>query len=207
MRLALIRLYGDSLTFASLRQSCLYDEASLPSPALTPHTPGAERFEKSSSALDSALDVVNIRQSIVADVTNSSPHDILRRYHQEIEPWFPVLEAEHLAIPDSWSELPLDTLLFLAALNIYMHPVDESLATQQHRVKSYLSLTEVSGLNTVHSVLARIVVTLFEVAHGMYPAAYISLGSTVRAVDALHLFNEKQEDLTSIWRAVLVIDW
>lgn len=163
-------------------------------------------MEKSSPASDSALDVNNIRQSIVSNVTDSSPHGILSRYRQEIEPWFPVLEAEHLVILDSWNELPLDTLLFLMALNLFMHPRDESLATQQYRVKSYLSLTEVSGLNTVHSVLARIVVTLFEVAHGMYPAAYITLGSTVRAVDTLHLFSERQEDLTSIWRAVLVID-
>lgn len=41
------------------------------------------------------------------------------------------------------------------------------------------------GITSLKIVQARVLVTLFEVAHGFYSAAYISIGTTVRAADAL----------------------
>jgi hypothetical protein len=43
------------------------------------------------------------------------------------------------------------------------------------------------GITSLKIVQARTLVTLFEVAHGFYPAAYISIGTTVRAADALEI--------------------
>lgn len=41
------------------------------------------------------------------------------------------------------------------------------------------------GVNSLELLQTRTLVTLFEVTHGFYPAAHISMGSVVRAADAL----------------------
>ena len=61
--------------------------------------------------------------------------------------------------------------------------------------------------------------TLFEVAHGYYPAAYISIGTTVRAADALEIHPgtdaspllsiddlAKREDTVFTWCGILILD-
>lgn len=61
--------------------------------------------------------------------------------------------------------------------------------------------------------------TLFEVAHGFYPAAYISLGATVRAADALevhpvidisplHHSNDETKRIETVltWCGILILD-
>jgi hypothetical protein len=85
--------------------------------------------------------------------------------------------------------------------------------------KSHITSAEGLGINSFLIVQSRILVTLFEVAHGFYPAAYISIGATVRAVDALevhigaddlhrHSLNYKptHEDTVLTWCGVLVLD-
>lgn len=61
--------------------------------------------------------------------------------------------------------------------------------------------------------------TLFEVAHGFYPAAYISMGATVRAVDAFEIHpvadashsdplpdRAKREETALTWCGILILD-
>jgi hypothetical protein len=40
-------------------------------------------------------------------------------------------------------------------------------------------------------VKARLVVNIFEVSHGLYPAAYLSIAAIVRAADALAIFHHE----------------
>jgi hypothetical protein len=62
-------------------------------------------------------------------------------------------------------------------------------------------------------------VTLFEAAHGFYPAAYISIGTTVRAADALEIHpgiddspshslddGATREETVLTWCGVLILD-
>jgi len=74
-------------------------------------------------------------------------------------------------------------------------------------------------MNSLLIVQSRILVTLFEVAHGLYPAAYISIGTTVRAVDAFQVRPEggfapskvldggaKGDEMLLIWGGILILD-
>jgi hypothetical protein len=84
--------------------------------------------------------------------------------------------------------------------------------------KSNLASAEGLGINSFLTVQTRILVTLFEVGHGFYPAAYISIGSTIRAADALDVHpgidvssyslddGAKQEDIVLMWSGILVLD-
>lgn len=63
-------------------------------------------------------------------------------------------------------------------------------------IKSLVSLVEGLGVNSLEILQARILVTLFEVTHGFYPAAHISIGSIVRAADALVVYPAAENSLS-----------
>lgn len=86
-------------------------------------------------------------------------------------------------------------------------------------LKSWLSCVEGLGSNSLEIVQARVLVTLFEVAHGFYPAAYISIGATVRAAEALDVHpgtdtspfyssddDTKKTEATLTWSGILILD-
>ncbi|KAI0123778.1 hypothetical protein BJ170DRAFT_687030 [Xylariales sp. AK1849] len=75
------------------------------------------------------------------------------------------------------------------------------------------------GINSLLIVQSRILVTLFEVAHGFYPAAYISIGATVRAAEALEVHpgadtspshsvddGARREEEVMTWCGILILD-
>jgi hypothetical protein len=55
------------------------------------------------------------------------------------------------------------------------------------QAKGWIAVVEGLGINSVEVVQARILLTLFEVAHSFYPAAYISIAATARAADTLRV--------------------
>lgn len=90
--------------------------------------------------------------------------------------------------------------------NLYLH------------TKTSIVSAEVLGINSFLIIQSRILVTLFEVAHGFYPAAYISIGATVRAADALEVHplvgglhnhysdEQRREHTVLIWCGILILD-
>lgn len=87
--------------------------------------------------------------------------------------------------------------------------------------KSWLALLEGAGLNSIDLVKSRLLITLFEVVHGLYPAAYLSIAATVRAADALSIYNsedaslsrsldviskKQREEITELWFGIMILD-
>jgi hypothetical protein len=73
-------------------------------------------------------------------------------------------------------------------------------------------------MNSMELVQARLVIVAFEVFHGFYPAAYISIGAVVRAAETLktgrdleapsykpRTEQERVEELTT-WAAIKILD-
>lgn len=86
-------------------------------------------------------------------------------------------------------------------------------------MKSFLGLLDALGKNTLSLLQARLLVVLYEMGHGLYPAAYISIGAIVRAADALEvradakasmLRDQTDEEfsleVTYLWRGILLLD-
>ena len=153
-----------------------------------------------SSPLDAGLHlgVLNpghIKDAIATKLT-SAPSDIFATYIQSIHPWFPIIALTlQDQLPKSWNEASLDyTLLALCISLLCTSPPPSSgdgtlsgLQSTYLHIKSWIAVIEGLGITSLKIVQARTLVTLFEVAHGFYPAAYISIGTTVRAADALKL--------------------
>ncbi|EXJ82580.1 hypothetical protein A1O3_06393 [Capronia epimyces CBS 606.96] len=168
--------------------------------------------------------------------------DSLSAYCREIEPWFHVISIPRLQsqLPQTWEEVSVDVVLLCLSIALLTtpppspsSPVAENgdgngngpwgFQTLYCQVKNWISSTEALGLNSCQLVQARILVTLYEVAHGLYPAAYISIGATVNAADALTVHpgagaaaqyphapgtddETKREDGVLIWGGILILD-
>ncbi|OJJ69714.1 hypothetical protein ASPBRDRAFT_130970 [Aspergillus brasiliensis CBS 101740] len=172
-----------------LRQACHYEERAISSPSSTPSSSlDAELFPE-------ALSPGSIKDAIAKKLT-SAPSDIFVTYTKSIHPWFPIIpQTLQDQLPEFWSEASLDcTLLALCITLLCTFPPSSprdgtasGLQSAYLQVKSWIAVIEGLGITSLKIVQARTLVTLFEVAHGFYPAAYISMGATVRAADALKI--------------------
>lgn len=175
------------LTDSRLRQACHYEGLVISSPRSIP-----------SSSIDAELPLETLSPGHIKDAIakklTSAPGDIFVTYIQSIHPWFPII-AQTLQdqLPSSWNEASLDDTLLAFCINLLCTSPSTSsgdgtpsdFQSAYLRVKSWIAVIEGLGVTSLKIVQARALVTLFEVAHGFYPAAYISIGTTVRAADAL----------------------
>ncbi|PYH87096.1 hypothetical protein BO82DRAFT_299198 [Aspergillus uvarum CBS 121591] len=184
----------------------------------------------SSSSLDAELPLETLSphhiKDAIAKKLTSAPGNIFVTYIQSIHPWFPII-AQKLQdqLPSSWNEASLDYTLLALCITLLCTSPPPSLgdgalsgfqSTYLH-VKSWIAVIEGLGIASLKIVQARVLVTLFEVAHGFYSAAYISIGTTVRAADALkdHAYPSSssstsdesgKEEATAIGWAIRILD-
>lgn len=209
-----------------LRQTCNYEITVASSSGLTPSpSPRPEIFLGSAAVTPSHL-----KNVIIQTFGPVTPGDVLSTYHQSIEPWFPTVLMSRLRnrFPQTWDEASLDVALFCLSVILLTttppsSPEDENdpsdFKSLYFYMKSSIASSEGLGVNSFLTVQSRILVTLFEVAHGFYPAAYISIGTTVRALDALeihpgvdtlpsHSFDAeaKREETVMTWCGIIILD-
>jgi hypothetical protein len=209
-----------------LHQECKYDPPQVSSSGPTPSpSPRPEVFPSAWLVTPGTL-----KNALIQKLEPLTPENMLSTYAREIEPWFPIVSIPMLSslLAPTWEEITLDVaILSLSILLLTTHPPsspDDNHDSSEFKslylcTKSILASTEGLGINSFSVVKSRILVTLFEVAHGLYPAAYISIGATVRAADALELhpvdgssppdFSEdgaNREEQILTWCGILVLD-
>ncbi|CZR56104.1 uncharacterized protein PAC_05992 [Phialocephala subalpina] len=122
------------------------------------------------------------------------------KYFGSVHQWFPILSEvgyyERLAstFADPCAEFSLLSLSM--ALITRMPSEDESFSSIYMLVKSAIAIVEAADIHCLEVVQARLLVTLFEVGHGIEPAAFISIAATTRAAVAIGL-NRKINDPSS----------
>jgi hypothetical protein len=74
-------------------------------------------------------------------------------------------------------------------------------------LRSWIAVFEGRGPNSLDFLHARALLALFEISHGIFPAAYISIGSLFRAADTLSIRRENQKsDYSETWQSILILD-
>ena len=220
------------LNFDSLRRKCKYEtRRSSSSVSVTSGSPSTPDHTKNLLSEGSRFTTTNIKASMIQSLAGRSSTDVSALYFQSIEPWFPVLGPSRMTteLSCSWDDATVDfTLLCLTIVLVCTHPkygpgIPDSAAFDFQSlyllVKSHCSLLEGLGINSLETVQARLLLTLFEMVHGIYPAAYITIGSTVRAADALTRMgelksksslseqdSEKWQQYLTTWCGVLILD-
>ncbi|KAJ5269504.1 hypothetical protein N7505_005262 [Penicillium chrysogenum] len=66
-------------------------------------------------------------------------------------------------------------------------------------IKSFVALLEAMGTNSLEMLQSRLLLTVFEIGHAMYPSAYISAAANMRAAVSLGI-NATSEDLTKAFQ-------
>jgi hypothetical protein len=138
----------------------------------------------------------HLKAAIIQRLEDRTPKDIATVYFHTIERWFPVISERRLRnrLPSTWDDASLDfALLFFSIILWDTIPgstdiVPNDLVSPYFCAKSLTAIVEGSGLLSLDIVQSRLLITLFEVAQGFYPAAFISVGATVRAADSMALF-------------------
>lgn len=86
------------------------------------------------------------------------------------------------------------------------------------QIKSLLAMLEAIEINSLDMLQCRLLLTIFEVGHAIYPAAYVSAGANVRAAMALgadtvlykHLgpcrLPDQVEEAQKNWQAIVMVD-
>jgi hypothetical protein len=177
-----------------------------------------------------AFTPTHLKDAIIERLGPITPEDSFSAYCRAIQPWFPVVFISRLRsrVPLKWDKAPLDVALLCLTVKLFTTPPPSSPEDDNDPsefkslylfIKSSIASTEGLGINSSLVVQLRILVTLFEVAHGFYPAAYISIGAVVRAADALEIYTAvdsslsdssddraKREEIVLTWCGILILD-
>lgn len=156
--------------------------------------------------------------------------DGLRRiaslFFVDVHPWFPLLcqKRFELLLGDPAFVPSPDMALLFAAMNLLTDGGSNSLqsikSTLYWGVKNYSVVLEANAVMTPQLIQAKMLITVYELAHAIYPAAYLSVGNCVVLCKAYGLDNRKEapqmlrrygawaeiEELRRLWWAGLVLD-
>lgn len=207
-----------------LNQKCEYNIARISSPSF--HFSPSSGIDLTQSPCTSS----SLKEVIVQKFGPRLMGQSLAAYRREVEPWFPIISLPRFQdqLMQASEELPLEVLVLCISITLLTTPPPPFLENDSglgefkslyFQVKGLISSTEALGLNSFHILQSRILVTLYEVAHGLYPAAYMSLGAAISAADAFTCHpgmelqfpnitdNEiKREERVFIWCGILVLD-
>ncbi|RAQ73363.1 hypothetical protein COH20_004837 [Aspergillus flavus] len=147
-------------------------------------------------------------------------------YFRTIHPWFPILAEgpfyERLTYILTYTSPDL-SLLTLCMVLLGAKPVNDEIPPRMRSLyillKGFIATLEAIEINSVELLQCRLLLTIFEVGHGMYPAAYISMGANVRAAVALGANEVSKAQLEEtfkspgragearrIWRGIVIAD-
>lgn len=199
-----------------LRQICLYENAA----------------SSASPDIENAFTPDRIKAAIVQKLSDLEPKTVVSIYSRTIHPWFAFTSEVKLynQLPQRWNDASVDfTLLAFIILLFNASPQLSERCYSFHSdimfmylsSKSWLALLEGAGLNSIDLVNSRLLITLFEIVHGFYPAAYLSIAGTVRAADALSIYKSQEaslsrssdlirkkerEESTELWCGIMILD-
>ncbi|KAB8270426.1 hypothetical protein BDV30DRAFT_228937 [Aspergillus minisclerotigenes] len=147
-------------------------------------------------------------------------------YFRTIHPGFPILAEgpfyERLTYILTYTSPDL-SLLTLCMVLLGAKPVDDEIPPRMRSLyillKGFIATLEAIEISSLELLQCRLLLTIFEVGHGMYPAAYISMGANVRAAVALGA-NEvskaqleetfkspgRADEARRIWRGIVITD-
>ncbi|OHE96669.1 fungal specific transcription factor domain-containing protein [Colletotrichum orchidophilum] len=210
--------------------------------AVSVFAPVEPLWEQQSSAQyspDAFLDLASfecLNQSLprpVIDIPNEVLHHLgdgyaiqhsVNAYFTTIHTWLPIVSKKRMNMGVALSQGGPDlAMLFLAMKLMATRPTD-ILATSQHAIyraaKRFMSLLENGGATSVMVLQSMTLIAYFEYAHGMYPAAWITIATCVRYADFLGLpsFHEgnvilsspttwtELEERSRTWWAIISLD-
>ncbi|KAL4781122.1 hypothetical protein BJX76DRAFT_360201 [Aspergillus varians] len=119
-------------------------------------------------------------------------------------------------LPPEFSLLTLS--MYLVCLPAGYHGLSRRVNALYILVAGFVASLTAAGVNSLDLLHSRLLLSLFEVGHGMYPAAYISMGASVRAAVALGVDRsdglggrfgqavDEADDARRLWLGLVILD-
>lgn len=149
-------------------------------------------------------------------------------YFRTVHTWFPIVSETYYNIRLSnvriqTATAPSDlSLLTLCMALVCKEPLGEELPLSTRSMyaslKSFVALLEAMGTNSLEMLQCRLLLTIFEIGHAMYPAAYVSTAANVRTAISLRINTpcgdprkafwdpQKAEEAQQTWRGITITD-
>lgn len=150
------------------------------------------------------------------------------RYFRTIQTWFPVVSetrynAQLASLRVKMDAAPADfSLLTLCMALVCKEPtargIPVSARSQYTSLKGFVTHLEAMGANSLEIIQSRVLLTIFEIGHAIYPSAYISAAANIRAAISLGIGSLREDPHTvlgdlenateaqKVWCAILIID-
>jgi hypothetical protein len=136
--------------------------------------------------------------------------NIASQYFDSIHTWMPIISKrrfyEQLSNPttSSLADFALLVLSMKLLVSVPPHDVRDAQSTLYLCAKRYALEIESTAILTLKTMQAQLLITLYEMGHAVYPAAFMSLGTCVRSGQALGIQWEEgvKEAPTALTRAM-----
>ena len=127
-------------------------------------------------------------------------HGATGEYFSTVHTWFPIISQKRMTIGTAlWEGGPDLAMLFLAMLLVTtkeMADMQDALANPLYAAsKRFLALLEGSGCLSLMHLQAMILVALYELGHGIYPAAWMTVGQCARYVEMIGIPSFKESSI------------
>jgi hypothetical protein len=152
--------------------------------------------------------------------------DLCGNFFLTIHTWLPFVSKkrlyQNLTNPKAQPGADL-ALLFSCMKLVTQFPPNDDESVQSPfywMVKQFYSMVESSGLFSIQLIQASVLISVYEIGHGIYPAAYLTTGHSARLGTAMGLHDRKhspqmlrrpgtwteQEELRRVWWSILILD-
>lgn len=144
---------------------------------------------------------------------------LVTRYFKTVHHWIPIISRTRLH--NLLSNQPLhqqepDSILLLLSIKLILSIPDQNQgASEVYTItKQFFLMVESAGCLTLQIVQAGILIALYELGHGIYPAVFSTIATCARYGTALRIDELNAADLTSagreekvrVWWGVIVVD-
>ncbi|KAJ5619730.1 fungal-specific transcription factor domain protein [Penicillium lagena] len=148
-------------------------------------------------------------------------NQIASHYFQSIHVWMPIISKQKLTRIIA-GNLRADTALLLLCMKLLCHTPNASNARNAFlytAAKQFSSSLETAGLLSLRTLQANLLISVYELGHAIYPAAYVSIGLAARQGIALGIHNHSApqlprapikwidwEERRRVWWLILILD-
>lgn len=167
---------------------------------------------------------ITIPQELLSQIGSpAATRQIADSYFDTIHSWLPFVWERKFSQVTAFVDMHPDpaVAILLVAMKMITTAASNPFRNRLYRiVKGYLTVLEDSGFLTLGVLQAAIIITLYEIGHGIYPAAYMSIGRCARLGQMMGLHGNSSisksfrkptswgetEEIRRTWFAVLILD-
>lgn len=148
--------------------------------------------------------------------------EVLDTYRRTTHEWFPVTSLKRLSrqLVDESTSIPADRMAMLYAMRLLSSPLGSHSKHDYSAVKAAIDSFENRRPTTTNLLAAQILLTMYELGQGLFPAAYHSVSRCSRMCYAVGLHDKKKatqllnkadswtevEERRRLWWAILIMD-